>query len=425
MKKFLSISMICLLALVLIWLLFPAHHANHIDSDVPLVQRAKMAYDAKQYDDALELYREGAEQGDAEAQFMMGLFYEEGVLVPRRCDKALNFYNKSANQNHIRAMQQLAEIYRFGKGVPQNEDTSIKWLLRAARVNGKGMALLGTLCYMEGKGVHQDWLMAMRWFQEAEQYDYLSTREIYDIMCELGRDVPPDNETAYKHYSADCQRNDPVAQWKLGACYAYGLGIEQNWNKAIAMYDKSAQQGYALAQFHLAECFRCGRGVPQDYAKAFELYQKAAEQGLAYAQYRAGDCLYSGWGVEANKSQGIAYLKRAANSGLALAQWRIGWELQGKRGCVPDSWLQDMRAFDWYLKAAEQGLRRAECLVGICYEYGVGGCDNHGLGVEERQEKALMWYLKAAAKGDEDALESVKRLEERSYMHKKLEGKGA
>jgi len=49
-------------------------------------------------------------------------------------------------------------------------------------------------------------------------------------------------------------------------------------------------------------------------------------------------------------------------------------------------------AFEWYMKAAEQGD------VYGCFN--VGECYYHGKGVEQNAEQAFEWYMRAADKGD-------------------------
>lgn len=41
---------------------------------------------------------------------------------------------------------------------------------------------------------------------------------------------------------------DAALQNALGYCYAFGMGVEQDWQKAVEYYTLSAEQGYAPAQ---------------------------------------------------------------------------------------------------------------------------------------------------------------------------------
>jgi TPR repeat protein len=59
-------------------------------------------------------------------------------------------------------------------------------------------------------------------------------------------------------------------------------------------------------------------------------------------------------------------------------------------------------AMNYYLIAANKGDSRAQNNIGVMYE--------KGLGVPKSKAKALKWYRKAAAQGDEVAQEHVKRL---------------
>ena len=56
------------------------------------------------------------------------------------------------------------------------------------------------------------------------------------------------------------------------------------------MYQKAAEQRHADAQYNLGYCYASGIGIGRDYQKAVEWYQKAAKQGLAQAQNNLGWC---------------------------------------------------------------------------------------------------------------------------------------
>ena len=55
-------------------------------------------------------YQKAAEQGHAEAQFALGLFYEDGRGVARDVQMALSWYRKAANQGHPIAKQKVAAL---------------------------------------------------------------------------------------------------------------------------------------------------------------------------------------------------------------------------------------------------------------------------------------------------------------------------
>lgn len=56
---------------------------------------------------AAELFRQAAEQGDAESQYRLGLLYQEGRVVQRDSDLAAKWFRKAAEQGHAKAQGKL------------------------------------------------------------------------------------------------------------------------------------------------------------------------------------------------------------------------------------------------------------------------------------------------------------------------------
>ena len=75
-----------------------------------------------------------AEQGDAKAQYNLGVCYENGHGVPQDYSKAVEWYRKSAEQGHAAAQYNLGVCYYNGIGVPKNTKKAMVWLRRAARL---------------------------------------------------------------------------------------------------------------------------------------------------------------------------------------------------------------------------------------------------------------------------------------------------
>ena len=65
----------------------------------------------------------------------------------------------------------------------------------------------------------------------------------------------------------------------MGVCYEDGVGVEQDYEKAVEYYRKSAEQDNDWAEYNLACCYYNGCGVKKNLAKAKELYRSAAEKG--------------------------------------------------------------------------------------------------------------------------------------------------
>ena len=64
-------------------------------------------------------------------------------------------------------------------------------------------------------------------------------------------------------------RDNAEAQFNLGLLYHSGSGVEQDEQKAVALYHKAANNGYSYAQEYLAVGYQEGWfGLPKDAAKA-------------------------------------------------------------------------------------------------------------------------------------------------------------
>ena len=142
----------------------------------PLWQRGSRSFEANDYRNALPPLMDAAKQGDARAQALLGIMYQDGDGVraddreavkwfslaaaqghraseyalgsmyeegegglPKDLGKAVTYYTMSAKQGYSKAQYALALNYEFGQGVPRNRGTAIS-LLNAAAAQGEGAA---------------------------------------------------------------------------------------------------------------------------------------------------------------------------------------------------------------------------------------------------------------------------------------------
>jgi TPR repeat protein len=84
------------------------------------------------FDAAHEEWLPLAELGDAEAQFNMGVMYDEGAGVQQDLATAAEWYEKAAEQGFVDAQANLGMMYYHGQGVPCDHKAAVDWLQRAA-----------------------------------------------------------------------------------------------------------------------------------------------------------------------------------------------------------------------------------------------------------------------------------------------------
>ena len=111
--------------------------------------------------------RKSAEEGDASAQYRLGLLYNGGVGVPQDYGQAKEWFEKAAKQRHVGAQADLGTLYLQGAGAPQSAQMAMFWFRQAAE-HGDGLACakLGWM-YAEGQGVIQDSVQAHMWYSVA------------------------------------------------------------------------------------------------------------------------------------------------------------------------------------------------------------------------------------------------------------------
>lgn len=91
------------------------------------------AFEAGDYGEAVHIWRPLAEDGDAMAQFNMGLLHETGRGVVEDPATAAAWYVRAARQGVTAAQYNLAVLHQGGRGVPQDDAEALYWLEVAAR----------------------------------------------------------------------------------------------------------------------------------------------------------------------------------------------------------------------------------------------------------------------------------------------------
>jgi len=59
-----------------------------------------------------------------------------------------------------------------------------------------------------------------------------------------------------------------------------GVGVETNYQMAVELLQKAAKQEHAMSQHLLSWCYYYGIGVEQNREKAVDLYDQSVGQGI-------------------------------------------------------------------------------------------------------------------------------------------------
>ena len=110
----------------------------------------------------------------------------------------------------------------------------------------------------------------------------------------------------------------PYVQYRIGKMFCYGLGTEQDYQKAFEWFERSAKQKNKFAQFSLANLYYYGSGIEKDLSQAFLWYQRASSQGQPYAAYSIAQMYRYGEYVTKDNDTAQRYYQQALSAFLKI-----------------------------------------------------------------------------------------------------------
>ncbi len=131
-----------------------------------------------------------AGQGDARAQYNLGVMYENGDGVVQDYKEAVKWYRLAAEQGIAEAQTELGFFHFTGKGVVQDYKEAVKWY-RLAAVQGyaEGQYRLGL--------VVQDDKEKVKWYRLAAEQGHAGAQYNLGIMYDGGVGIVEDNVMAH------------------------------------------------------------------------------------------------------------------------------------------------------------------------------------------------------------------------------------
>jgi TPR repeat protein len=253
------------------------------DEDGNLTDIARSVFDTE---DFFRVY-EGAEGGNADDQYQIGIWHLDGGNKMAREDEkeASAWLAKAAEQGHEKAQKVLAQI----KIVKDEE-----------------------------KPKHLRCYICLACLEK-----YYPCYDECDNTAEMRRMEEEENQEKGGQILKEAEQGSAEAQLKAGYTYENGVYLPQDYTKAVEWWTKSAEQGNTEAQSRLGFYYDNGKGVPKDHAKAFEWYSKAAEQGDAFAQCKIGRHYSEGEGVTQDLAKAAEWYQKAADQGDSMAKYYL------------------------------------------------------------------------------------------------------
>ncbi len=180
-----------------------------------------------------------ADAGDAQAQFLLGRFYGEGVGVAEDDCRSLEWFRLAATNEHTRAIEAVGLAYESGWCVEPNIDTAVQDYERAAALGNARAAFTLASLFMS-----TDW----------KRHDFGAAFDFAEMAWEM------------RSRSEDLDIYSIRAAWLMGALYQTGNGVPESFEKAEKYLRPGANHGFPQAQFSLGKLYiRSGR-----YSRALE-----------------------------------------------------------------------------------------------------------------------------------------------------------
>jgi len=153
--------------------------------------------------------RTQAEQGNAAAQFTLGLSCSTGTGHEQDSPQAVKWYRLAADQNHALAQFNLGLMFAGGQGVPTDHTAALHWINRAAVGGDAGAQFyLGNRCHRasfsrEGTNPAEMRMESYRWFCLAAAQGYgESAAHCNRLTMNMSRDEVAEAVERLKQYSA-------------------------------------------------------------------------------------------------------------------------------------------------------------------------------------------------------------------------------
>ena len=316
------------------------------------IKKAEQLFLNYKLDEAFELFKKLAEDGNGRAMYFLGEFYsqpygkikkdnekakewrikgkEAGDILAalnvayslpedsdernRICFELFKDILKLAETGDIFAQNELANLYLYGDGIEEDEEEGVKWLKRSADA-GHWISIMDLAdCYSDGIGVSQDKLKAIDLYKRVYE---LGSGEAANRIGVIYHNQN-NSEEAVKWYRKGFDKGYDWSGYNLALSYSNGTGVPQDKQKALELYKEvydlensaSGSSANAIGNVYYRQ---------NDYEESIEWYNKGIEKNSGWAYYNLADCYYDGNGVKKDKNKAYELYKKAAELGIEEA----------------------------------------------------------------------------------------------------------
>lgn len=272
--------------------------------------QAKDAYDAGDKKLALAYGKTAAQNGDTEAQVLVGHILMRGETGVVDYVSAASWFKKAALKDHPDALVALAEMSLRSQG-GLTPSQAVPWLERAAALGRKDAMRVLADVYDNGQGVAKDSVKARQWRgKAANDGDALAARAMGDELLES------DAFEALQWYEHAAALGDPQSAYIAAIMYVENYEIRPNSKKSATLMQQAANANIPAAMADYGLLVFQGNGVEQNSAAAAKWFERAAKAGDSEGQFLYAFTLAKGDGVDQSYEDAYFWLLRSGESGI-------------------------------------------------------------------------------------------------------------
>ena len=333
----------------------------------------------RDYVEAVRWFRMAAVQGHAGAQYCLGLSYAHGNGVDSDAEEAVRWFTMAAESEHTEAQYKLGMCYLSGIGVKPNYELGITLMRKAATKNHSDAALNVGICYYKGFGVEIDKSEAIKWLRKAKT---LGAPYAHELLNELGYSDEADADEDLG-YDLSLITEEAQALYNTGVQYYIGRDAPQDYEMALVWFRDAARHNHPSAMYDIEICYFKGQGVEQNYPEAIKWWRMAADYGHKNAMYGLGICYQSGRGAAIDYEEAAKWYRMAVERGHEKAKEQL------QR--MPSVVVESAPRGEEKNKSGEEDV---EEIMRMAAKY------HEGDGVVRDINRALHLYVKAATMGE-------------------------
>jgi TPR repeat protein len=262
------------------------------------------------YQDAALRLERLASSGDAVSLFCMGEI--DFQVIPTNIPRAIDHFRKSAELGFPLAQATLGSLCLKGLEIPDYDiRKGINLLSTAARSRSLSARFNLGMAYYNGDGVLKDASQASRWFRLAVKQNFSEAQYTLGVLLLEGDENFPKKE------------DEGVRLLKLAAAQNHLAAKEQLYKRGMGTPPRASVNSSTVKstikmdaiQLEEARKYYAGVGVPQDYERALPLFRSLARGGNAEAARFLGLMLLTGRGCEKDVPKAESWLRQASASG--------------------------------------------------------------------------------------------------------------